>query len=41
MKADEEISDLIEAYGGAVETVPSGQRYLILERFPLQRMGSG
>jgi Prokaryotic E2 family E len=35
MSAEEEISELIEAYGGAVETVPGGQRYLVLEGFPL------
>jgi len=35
MSADEEIADLIAAYGGDVESIPSGQRYLVLDRFPL------
>lgn len=35
MTADEEISDLTAAYGGDVQVVPSGQRYLVLESFPL------
>ena len=35
MSADDEIAELIATYGGAVETLPSGQRYLLLERFPL------
>jgi hypothetical protein len=35
MSADDEIAELTATYGGAVEVLPSGQRYLVLERFPL------
>jgi hypothetical protein len=35
MSTEDEIAELIESYGGSVETVPGGQRYLVLERFPL------
>jgi hypothetical protein len=35
MSSDEEITELTATYGGYVESLPSGQRYLVLERFPL------
>ena len=33
--ADEEITELTDAYGGSVQETPTGQRYLVLEQFPL------
>ncbi|MDA8357424.1 MAG: hypothetical protein M0Z95_14285 [Actinomycetota bacterium] len=35
MTADDEIAELTAAYGGGVQSLPAGQRYLVLERFPL------
>jgi hypothetical protein len=35
MGADEEIAELVETYGGGVHALPSGQRFLVLDRFPL------
>lgn len=35
MTADEEIAELTAAYGGDIEELPTGQRYLVLDRFPL------
>ena len=35
MTAVDEIEELTATYGGAVLDVPTGQRYLVLDRFPL------
>lgn len=35
MTADEEIENLTSTYGGAVTVAPDGNRYLVLDEFPL------
>jgi hypothetical protein len=35
MTADDEIAELTDTYGGSVQDVPTGQRYLVLDNFPL------